>query len=88
MSDKSYDPRDVEAVEYTHELFERDQQRLKQMGEALRVRFNVPLGQSVEEYLTPRLRSGEIDEDRQIEEWVYLHTAVTGFNEEFFKGTT
>jgi hypothetical protein len=82
-----YDPRNVVAVEYTRELLERDRQRLNRMGEALRTRFNIPLDQSIEEYLMPRLRSCEIDEDKQIEDWIMLFDTVLFFDDEFSKET-
>jgi hypothetical protein len=78
-----YDPRNVEAVLYTPELLERGRLRLKGMGEALRARFQIPPDQSVREYLGPRLRSCEIDEDLQIQEWIELHSLVLNFSDAF-----
>ena len=82
MTVKSYDPRDVEAVEYTHELLERDRQRLGKLEVALRVRFNIPEDQAVKAYLAPRIRSGEIGEDAQIEDWLCLWSTVEYFDTE------
>jgi hypothetical protein len=74
-----WDPRKVKGIPM--ETPEGLREELKPVEELLSKRYNIPVS-GLKDYLSPRLRSGEIDEDNLINQWTYLMTALDEYEGE------